>query len=174
MNYFEILGLEPHLSLDLQDLQQRFYRLSRQIHPDNFSLAMPAERARAEDETARLNDAYRTLRDPVTRAEYYLDQSGAGPRPAAASQAAPPPPDLLDYVFELNESLEALKSGDESVRPQIEQAAEHLKTALREADSELATLFDAVDARDPQAPADLRAALDRRRYLSKLLAQIQP
>ena len=95
MQYYEALGLEPSLSLDAEDLKSRFYERSRQWHPDRFSRASAAEQDKALEMTAVLNDAFRTLRDPVARAEYFLKESGVELGKAA-------PPELLEEVFELN------------------------------------------------------------------------
>ena len=76
MQYYEALGLEPRLSLDADDLKKRFYERSRQWHPDRFSRAGAVEQQLALDMTAVLNDAFRTLRDPVARAEYFLKEHG--------------------------------------------------------------------------------------------------
>jgi molecular chaperone HscB len=115
MQYYEALGLEQKLALDPEDLKKRFYERSRQWHPDRFSRASPEEQRRALDMTAVLNDAFRTLRDAVTRAEYFLEQSGI-PIPKEA------PPELLEEVFELNMALEEMRGGDESARPQLHSA----------------------------------------------------
>ena len=58
-DYFQVFGLAPKLALDLADLEQRFYRLSRESHPDRFQRGTPAERERSLDASATLNDAYR-------------------------------------------------------------------------------------------------------------------
>src|SRR5271169_2481201 len=76
MRFYEAFGLEPALSLDAEDLKKRFYERSRQWHPDRFSRASADEQQRALDMTALLNDAFRTLRDPITRAEYFLKERG--------------------------------------------------------------------------------------------------
>ena len=70
--YYELLGIERRLVLDQEALQKRFYDLSRELHPDRFARKSVAERERALDASSRLNDAYRTLRDPVQRAMYVL------------------------------------------------------------------------------------------------------
>ena len=111
MTYYEALGLAPRLSLDLDDLKKRFYDRSRQWHPDRFSRAGAEEQQRALDMTAVLNDGFRTLRDPITRAEYFLKERGRD-----LSNDAPP--ELLEEVFELNMALEELRGGDDSARPQ--------------------------------------------------------
>ncbi|HLK17426.1 MAG TPA: Fe-S protein assembly co-chaperone HscB, partial [Bryobacteraceae bacterium] len=76
MTYFEALGQAPALSLDLDDLKKRFYQRSRQWHPDKFSRASVEEQQKALDMTSLLNDAFRTMRDPITRAEYFLRENG--------------------------------------------------------------------------------------------------
>lgn len=168
-DHYAILGLAPRLSLDSADVQQRFYRLSRKVHPDRFSLAAPAERARAEEATAALNDAYRTLRDPVARAEYFLGRQGF--EPAAGRQA---PAHLLEEVFELREALEELRAGDSSARPRIEEANERLRSELKEGRAHLRMLFEKYD-RDGDAAVlgEIRAALDRRKYVDNLVTQVE-
>src|SRR5215475_5097247 len=104
MRFYEALALEPRLALDSGDLQRRFYERSREWHPDRFSRAGKDAQEVALERSAVLNDAFRTLRDPVTRAEYFLEQHGI-----TASKT--PPPELLEEVFELNMALEELREG---------------------------------------------------------------
>src|ERR1019366_6154583 len=75
-DYFAFLELPRNLAIDAKDLEKKFYALSRQLHPDMHSRKSQAERDQAEESTAILNDAYRTLRDPITRAEYLLKLEG--------------------------------------------------------------------------------------------------
>ena len=75
-DYFSCLGLPQKLQLDRQEMEKRFYGLSRRLHPDRYARRPEAERRLAEEATARLNDAYRTLKDPVARAEYLLELHG--------------------------------------------------------------------------------------------------
>lgn len=166
-DYFQFFGLERKLALDPGDLESRFHKLSRQLHPDRYARATPAERERALEASAVLNDAYRTLRDPVARAEYVLKQRGA-------EQAKAAPQELLHEVFELNMALEELRSGDESVRPQL-QAAQDRFLALRGATDEvMADLFFAHDRSGPDAvAAELRSLLNRRKYIDNLIQQVE-
>jgi molecular chaperone HscB len=164
--YFELFGLEPKLCLDVRDLEQRFYALSRKVHPDRFLRATPAEREQSNQASALLNDAYRTLRNPVTRAEYMLKRSGLE---AAESKQAPP--ELLERVFELNELLEEVASGGEEARPRLDAARRRLRGLLGEADAMLESLSERYDARDGAAAGEIRAVLIRRRYIANLLAQ---
>src|SRR5262245_40616997 len=130
MQYFDAFGLEPRLALDGDDLKKRFYERSRQWHPDRFTRASPEQRQEALDMTALLNDAFRTLRDPVARAEYFLKQNGI-----ELSKDAPP--ELLEEVFELNMALEELRGGDESARPQLESAEQRFSEMLKQTDTKL-------------------------------------
>jgi molecular chaperone HscB len=155
--YFEFFGLEPKLALDRDDLERRFYRLSRELHPDRFQRATPAERERSLEASAILNDAYRTLRDPVARAEYALKRLGL------AADAKPTPPELLEEVFAMNEAVE---EGDAAA---IEAGRARFEALRAEADAELPALFARFDAGDAAAPSRIRALLDRRRYILNLL-----
>ena len=71
-NYYDFFGLEHRLDLDLRDLEKRFYALSREHHPDRFSLESREEQQRALDATAILNDGYRTLRDQLSAFSFQL------------------------------------------------------------------------------------------------------
>ena len=87
------------LNLDLNDLEARFYDLSKQWHPDRFARGTPDEKRTSEIATATLNDGYRTLKDSVARAEYVLKEHGLE---GGGQRSNTVPPELLDEVFELN------------------------------------------------------------------------
>jgi len=167
MRFYDALGLEPKLALDSEDLKKRFYDRSRQWHPDRFSRGTAEEKQRSEEMTSMLNDAFRTLRDPVTRAEYFLRESGM-----ELSKDAPP--ELLEEVFELNMALEELRDGDESAREQLVSAQERFMGMLGEADTSLSVLFAQYDEKpDRAALDDIRATLNRRKYVSNLLRDVE-
>src|SRR5258706_13709572 len=79
-DYFSFLGLPRKLNIDTADLEQRFRALSRQFHPDYFYNAPPAERRASLERASYLNDAYRTVRQPIARVEYLLQLEGLAPR----------------------------------------------------------------------------------------------
>ena len=164
MQYYDALGLKPSLSLDAEDLKSRFYERSRQWHPDRFTRTSAAEQEKALEMTAVLNDAFRTLRDPVSRAEYFLKESGLELGKAA-------PPELLEEVFELNMALEELKSGDTSVRPQLLEARDRFQGMLAGSDAGLVELFKRDSG--PAVLDEVRAALNRRRYISNLVREVE-
>ncbi|HEY7335342.1 MAG TPA: DnaJ domain-containing protein [Bryobacteraceae bacterium] len=166
MRYYEALGLEPTLSLDLEDLKQRFYGRSRLWHPDRFTRAAPLERDRALDMTAILNDAFRILRDPVKRAEYFLKEHGI-------ELSGDPPSELLEEVFDLNLMLEELREGHRSVRRDLDAARERFSGMLTEIDKSLEDHFCAYDiSRDRVILGEIRATLNRRKYISNLVRDV--
>src|ERR1700678_3561031 len=122
-NFFQFFGLDQKLCVDAETLQKRFYELSRQWHPDRFSRKSASEQAEALDATSILNDGYRTLRDPVKRAEYVLTEEGF---PIGEQRSKDVPPELLEEVFELNMALEEMGGGDDSARPQPETQRKNL------------------------------------------------
>ena len=174
-NFYEFFGIDRKLTLDNSALQKRFYELSRTWHPDRFSRKTADEQARALEATAILNDGYRTLRDPVKRAEYLLTEEGF---PIGEQRSKDVPPELLEEVFDLNMMLEELRSGDDSARPQLESAKKNFLGFRTEIDRELDTLFSKYDAADAQSETakqalhEIRAVLNRRRYIENLLRDV--
>src|SRR5262245_50990388 len=96
----------------MNDLEQRYRALSRQFHPDYFYNASAAERRASLERSSYLNDAYRALKNPVSRIEYLLklegQQSPADGRAGAPEQSVPA--GLLEEVFELNEELDEIRA----------------------------------------------------------------
>ncbi len=129
----------------------------------------------AEQNTALINDGYRTLRDPVKRAEYLLSEEGF---PIGEQRSKDVPPELLEEVFELNMALEELREGDESARPQLEAAQASFLAMKSKTDGELIQLFARYDASEAesetarQALHEIRGVLNRRRYIENLLRDV--
>ena len=170
-NYYDFFGLEHRLDLDLKDLEKRFYALSRQYHPDRYTLKSREEQQYALDATAILNDAYRTLRDPLARAEYLLKENGFDIGEQGSKNV---PPELLEEVFELNMALEELRGGDESARPALEAARQKFIGMRDTIDAELAGKFTEYDrTRDRNALAEIRGMLNRRRYVRNLVNEVE-
>lgn len=166
MRFYQALDLPPRLALDPEDLQRRFYDKSRQWHPDRFSRAPAAQQQESLEMTAVINDAFRTLRDPVQRAEYFLGEHGLGPTKHA-------PAELLEEVFEMNMALEELRSGDESARPPLEAARGRFQHLLAEIDHGLYDMSIRYDeAPDESLLHAIRSGLDRRRYVSNLIRDV--
>jgi len=110
-DYFAFLGVPRKLNLEEDDLEQRFRMLSRQFHPDYFYNAPPAERRASLERSSYLNDAYRTLRDPLQRVDYLLQLVLPRPadRPDGTKARDAIPPALLEEFFALNEELDDIR-----------------------------------------------------------------
>ncbi len=89
VDYFQHLGLSRHLAIDLQELERRFHELSRKFHPDFFQRSSEREKAISLENSALLNTAYRTLRDPILRVEYLISLEEGAVKDIPAK--APPP-----------------------------------------------------------------------------------
>jgi molecular chaperone HscB len=120
VDYFAFFGFPRKLTLDTSALEKEFYALSRRLHPDMSAQADDQERAWSLEQSSLLNDAYRTLKDPIKRTEYLLrlegveleEQSKQATEKARATgelKQQVVPPDLLEEVFELNMHLEELR-----------------------------------------------------------------
>lgn len=170
MDYFQFLDLPRNLALDVRDLERRFYAMSRTLHPDMHSRKTPAEQQKAEELTALLNDAYRTLRDPVMRAEYLLKLEGFDVGEQGSKDV---PPELLEEVFELNMALEEYKGAEADVE-QIESFRTRFEGMRAELDIEMHDLFAQWDStRSRDALAAVRSLLNRRKYITNLLSSAQ-
>lgn len=170
-DYFALFGIEPKLRIDPEGLQQRFYELSRKLHPDRFMRKSERERQLSLDASSALNDGYRTLRDPVQRAEYVLKQTGQQAPEQASGNV---PPELLEEVFELNMALEEMRGGDAGARPELEAARAKFGSILEQADREMEELFAAYDAAPESAKlAALRSLLHRRKYITNLVREVE-
>jgi molecular chaperone HscB len=184
VDYFAFFGLPQKLTLDADALEQRFHSLSWKLHPDRFAQAPEKEKQLSLDLTSQLNDAYRTLGDPIARSEYLLSLYGMRKEGQKKQQA---PPELLEEVFELNESLDELRDarasgGSESqmagLRAKLEAAQHKFESSLADVDKELArvgTEWDAAldSAADEAAKKSLmermNEVLNRRSYIRNLV-----
>ena len=168
-DYYEFFDIPRALAIDIKDLEKRFYALSRQLHPDLFSRKPAREQEYALEASAILNDAYRTLRDPVARALYVLKQEGFD---IAEQGTKDVPPELLEEVFELNMAIEELRSGDDDALPQLEAATLRFESMQHQIDSAMQVSFAAWDAAHDQASLDeIRSQLNRRKYITNLIAK---
>jgi len=178
-DYFSFLGLPRKLNVDAADLEQRFRALSRQFHPDYFYNATPAERRASLERSSYLNDAYRTLRQPMTRIEYLLKLEGLGASgPAEASKQVPP--GLLEEVFALNEELDEireLRAGGAPVaewQARLERARQPIEAKRIQHEAQLQDLAAQWDAGGGQdALKALRDQFLERNYIHNLLEGIE-
>ena len=191
-DYFSLFSLPQHLHLDLAALEKTFYAQSRRLHPDRFAAKPAAEQQAALAASSQLNDAYRTLRDPILRTEYLLSLQGIQleEQSRAATDLAKStgtqkkqvaPPDLLEEAFELNMALEEMKMDpDPNVRADLEAARTKFTAMLAETQKQLESLWtqwdSAVDASNEAARAAavqaMVALLNRRSYIRNLVRDV--
>ena len=182
-DYFAIFGLQRKLWIEMVELEQKFLQMSWKLHPDNFVNASEQERELSLKRSSELNDAYRTLRDPIARVEYLLAIEGER-KEGEKKQLAPP--ELLEEVFELNESLDELREGKVSgedlsgLKARLESAEKNFQAKLGEVDAQLqctAREWDAALQSDAatrkRIMAKLNEFLNRRSYIRNLVANVQ-
>src|SRR5258705_13039201 len=78
-NHFQIFGVPARLEMDLEALETRYRELQREVHPDRFASASQAEQRVSMQLATRVNEAYHTLKSPLTRAGYLLQLQGVDP-----------------------------------------------------------------------------------------------
>jgi molecular chaperone HscB len=162
--------LSPRLALSPDELQQSFYSLSRALHPDRFVRKSERERQFSLEASSVLNDAWRTLRNPVARAEYVLKQHGFDIGEQRSNNV---PAELLEEVFELNMALEEVRGGDESAKPQLEAARVNFLGMLSDVDRQLESRFSVWDETHHRDElASIRSLLNRRKYIRNLLSEV--
>ena len=192
-DYFSYLGLRRALTVDLADLDRRFRELSRKFHPDYYYNATPAERLASLERSSYLNDAVRTIRNPVSRIEHLLAIEGLppaqseAPQPGSGQPGATVPPSLLEEVFALNEELDEIRELRESgadaarVRARLDAARAPIDQRREQHEQELRNLSALWDSQlESASPADRRKTLDalrerllERNYINNLLATIE-
>jgi molecular chaperone HscB len=197
VDYFAFFGMPRNLNVDVARLEREFYELSRKLHPDLNARADKREQAWSLEQSSLLNDAYRTLKDPIKRTQYLLGLEGveleeqsksATEKARAAGEVKKQivPPDLLEEVFELNMQLEEArmnkKMGEDD--PALVRDLEGHKAAFEKKCEELAQElkghWDEWDrARDSGNDGERRQALDgmvdllnRRSYIRNLVRDV--
>lgn len=183
-DYFALFGLPRRLWIEMGGLEQKFLQLSWKLHPDNFVNATEEERELSLKRSSELNDAYRALKDPVARVEYLLAIEGERKEGEKKQQA---PPELLEEVFELNESLDELReakaagSDVAALKTKLHAAEKNFGEKLAEVDAEMqATAKDwdqaldthAEDASRKKIMVRLNEHLNRRSYIRNLVVSV--
>ena len=129
MNYFELFELPNQFRLDGALLSLKFRELQKRFHPDNYAIASERDRLLAVQKTAQINDAYQTLRKPLTRAEYLLLEQGIDIR---NEQSTMQDNQFLIQQMALREELELIKNSDD------------VEGTLLRFSNKLSTLYDSL------------------------------
>ena len=158
-SHFDLFGLAPAYALETEKLERSYREIQSQVHPDRFAHAGGAERRASLQWTTRVNEAYRTLKDPVQRARHILELHGVD---VAFETNTAMPADFLMQQMELRESLEAAKDTAQldALRADLRRSSGELQKAIAEA----------IDVnKDYAAAAELVRKLQ---FLDKLDAEI--
>ena len=196
VDYFTFFGLPRKLNIDTAVLEREFYALSRKLHPDLYAGRASGEQEWSLEQSSRLNDAYRTLKDPIRRTEYLLGLEGVeleGQSKAATEEARKTgekkqivPPDLLEEVFELNMQLEELRANkklgeeDASLVGELQQHKAGLEEKFSALSDELKSYWNGWDAAEANASEDEKRKvrdkmvdlLNRRSYIRNLVRDV--
>ncbi len=157
-NHFQVIGVERRFEMDRGDLEKRYKDLTRVLHPDRWVRADAQARRFSLSRSVQLNDAWRTLRDPVRRAEYLLKLDGID---IAEDRAVPPA--LLMEVMEMREGL-AEARGD---RARVEAMAAAVRARR---DQELGAVTAGFASGDVNA---VSGALVKIRYFDRFLEEAE-
>jgi molecular chaperone HscB len=197
MDYFSFFNLPRKLTLDVVVLEKQFYVFSRKLHPDRFASKPVAEQEAALAQSSLLNDAYRTLKGPISRTQYLLtlegveleEQSKAATDAARASGEQKKqivPPELLEEVFELNMQLQEMRAANKmgedepELRRDLMTAKDAFDAKMVETQAELEELWTVwdlgVDAGDEAVKTRAKDAmvvlLNKRSYLRNLVRDV--
>jgi molecular chaperone HscB len=187
-DYFTALGLPRKLNIDTGRLETKFYEMSRVFHPDFYEGKSETEQAVSLANSATLNKAYHTLKDPIERVEYLLRLEAGSVKEIPGK----PPTDLFETLLEIQDQLEELKSvkdqhgtaGQELIgKLKTERSTLEMKRAALE--GRLAEMFHIWDRLVERSPVDqaqntekdqglkqMRDLLSQRNYLNTMLANI--
>jgi len=169
-DYFTCLGFPRRLTIDPQKLEAKFYELSRAFHPDFYQNKSETEQAISLSNAATLNTAYRTLRDPIQRAEYLLAIEAG----AVKEIRTTPPADLFEEILELQETLEEYRASDQSsqtgqhLRSKLQSEQHTLEERKQEMETQLQHLFVEWDALQDRGEATSDARTQRDRLLKRM------
>jgi molecular chaperone HscB len=138
-NHFELLDLPARFRVDPAALDAAYRRLQSSVHPDRHAQGDDAQRRVAMQASARVNEAYRTLKDPVQRAQYLLRLHGVE---AVGETDTALPFDFLEAQLERREQAEdARASGDDRT---LSALLGQVRSEARELEDRLAVDLDAA------------------------------
>jgi molecular chaperone HscB len=170
LDYFTCFGLPRRLAIDTQVLEAKFYELSRAFHPDFYQNKSDAEQSISLGNSAMLNTAYRTLRDPIQRAEYLLDLEAGSVKDIRTT----PPADLFEEILELQDTLDEFRASNRTsdaaaaLREKLHADRTTLEQRQRDMETQLQRLFGQWDALQDRGEATEQARAERNRILKDM------
>jgi molecular chaperone HscB len=175
---FAVLGVPARYAVDVTVAEAAYKELSRQVHPDRFATADPRARRASLARTVQLNLAWRTIKDPIRRAEYLLTRAGIDVD--SGKKAAPggddkgthkigAPPAFLLEILELNDELNAARMAGDSVK--VASMTEEMRARARQS---MQALGSALDAAVPGHLEEAARTLVALRYYQRFIDQASP
>src|SRR5512146_2110244 len=169
-DYFTCFGFPRRLTIDPNKLEAKFYELSRAFHPDFYQNKSETEQAISLGNAATLNTAYRTLRDPIERAEYLLDLEAGSVKEIRNS----PPAELFEEILELQDTLNEYRAAgrapeaESPLRAKLQSERNILEQRQRDMETTLQRLFVQWDALQDRGEATDQARVERDRILKQI------
>jgi molecular chaperone HscB len=161
-NHLELFGLPERFRFDPALLDRAYHALQGEVHPDRHAAAGATEQRIALQSSARVNEAYRALKDPVARAQYLLSLHGVD---AFDETNTALPFAFLERQLERREIAEtATADGD---APALEAVLSDVRAEARELEQRVSSLLDVEGAWDAA-----RVAVRELRFLAKLAADV--
>ncbi|WP_028240029.1 co-chaperone HscB [Stutzerimonas azotifigens] len=160
--HFALFDLKPDFRVDEQQLASRYRELARAVHPDRFADASAQEQRHAVEQSANLNEAYQTLRDPTRRARYLLSLDGA----ELPLETTVQDPDFLMQQLQWREELEDLQ--DQADLAGVATFKSRLKQAQHALNDEFAAVW-----KDAARREEAERLVRRMQFLDKLSHEVR-
>lgn len=173
-SYFEVLGYDRESPvINLADLEKRFFELSKKFHPDRFASKSALESQISHDRSSAINNAYRALKDPITRAKYFVEKELGSIEEKSASV----PPDMADLFFEIQDVLDTIRESDghpaENAVKEVQRAEAELIQKVSDLEKRLESMFSGYDASpDRKKIEEIKQILSERSYIKSFLRQV--
>ena len=171
---YAVLGLKDRrLNLDLMDLEERLFQLSKKFHPDRFAGKSAAEVQFSHDHSSAVNNAYRVLKNPISRAKHAVEKELGSIEDKSASV----PMDMADLFFEVHEHLDAIREANgnppEEALAAVASAESELRQKVRDLEMELMNLFVEYDEHPDRTTVEqMKEVLSHRSYIQSFLRQV--
>ncbi|MDX2128027.1 MAG: iron-sulfur cluster co-chaperone HscB C-terminal domain-containing protein [Chloroherpetonaceae bacterium] len=175
IDFFSLFGLSEKIHLDTKDLQKRFYALSKEIHPDFHQTSHLSEQEASLSATARLNQAFLTLKDFDKRV-WYLVNSKLGELPEVEKKKTPP--ELLIRLMDIRETLSEFQSTpSDLLRHSLEASLHSLQEEQKELNAEIYALGESFDQTNSEDAREnllkaIRSLMLKKNFLKSLIQTI--
>lgn len=160
VTHFQRLGVVYSFDVDIQALDQLYFDLQRQLHPDRFSNKTPKEKALSQQQATALNDSYEILKDSLRRADYMVHVQGVDVLPEGCNLVQDQ--SILIEAMEMRERL-----GSVETLADLNVIAKESKAAIEKVIAQLSTVFKDGDV---EAACKLTTRL---KYLHKMMGEVR-